>query len=209
MTPGSPRRHIVTVGAAGKLVFQPNESYAEIGDVVEFNFLALNHTLTQSSLSDPCTDVGGFSTGFNQFNPQNVSGRFVVQYAVTTLNPQWFFCAQTKPVSHCHAGMTFALNRDSARSRSDVPSGSGWTTSQSPSATSILASVPTPPVGRVSLLGTEPAPTPTFSVATPQNNWTSATLHSVTSSVIPTGGGTRVVETRLLFLVLLGMFFTI
>ncbi|KAI1559397.1 serine-threonine rich protein, partial [Pyrenophora tritici-repentis] len=44
----------VTVGEAGKLVFSPSSLNATIGSVIAFNFLGLNHTLTQSELWDPC-----------------------------------------------------------------------------------------------------------------------------------------------------------
>ncbi len=105
-----PTEHNVTVGGSGTLSFDPSEVDANIGDIIRFSFLALNHTLTQSSLSDPCTSIGSFSTGFNQFNPENVSGEFIVNYWVNTHDPQWFFCAQTDPKSHCKSGMIFALN---------------------------------------------------------------------------------------------------
>lgn len=110
MTNASAQAHHVTVGAGNTLTFTPNELDAGIRDIVKFTFLALHHTLTQSSLELPCTNLGGFSTGFNQFNPKNISGEFIVEYAVRTLDPQWFFCAQTKAKSHCQAGMVFALN---------------------------------------------------------------------------------------------------
>lgn len=100
----------VTVGADGKLRFDPIEMIANIGDVIEFNFLALNHTLTQSTLGHPCQSNGQLNTGFNQFNPQNEAGKFIVKHTITTLSPQWFFCAQIKPKSHCQAGMVFAIN---------------------------------------------------------------------------------------------------
>ncbi|KAF2741712.1 hypothetical protein M011DRAFT_514230 [Sporormia fimetaria CBS 119925] len=70
----------------------------------------LNHTLTQSSFEQPCNNRSGFDTGFQQFNPVNASGRFLVDYQVTTKDPQWFFCAQISPKSHCQSGMVFALN---------------------------------------------------------------------------------------------------
>jgi hypothetical protein len=101
---------MITVGFGGGKVFSPNEVDANPGDIIRFTFLKLNHTLTQSSFSQPCTNTGGFSTGFNQINPQNLSTGYVVDYLVTTLDPQWFFCAQVSPKSHCHAGMVFALN---------------------------------------------------------------------------------------------------
>ncbi|CAI6336987.1 unnamed protein product [Periconia digitata] len=96
----------VAVGAEG-LNFSPSHVNADIGTVILFNFLALNHTLTQSSLSHPCKASGRFDTGFKQFNPRNVSGQFVVQYEVASDEPQWFFCAQT---SHCRSGMVFSVN---------------------------------------------------------------------------------------------------
>ena len=100
----------IVVGDEGKLVFSPPSLNASIGTTISFNFLALNHTLTQSRFQDPCLSNGGFDSGFNQFNPSNISGRFVVEYKVTNDNPQWFFCAQIAPRPHCKAGMVFSLN---------------------------------------------------------------------------------------------------
>jgi hypothetical protein len=187
-----PKSHAITVGAAGKLVFEPSQIYAEVGDLLQFNFLALNHTLTQSSLSNPCTHLGGFSTGFNQFNPRNISGEFVVQYAVTTLAPQWFFCAQTKNVSHCHAGMTFALNPDSGLESLIQKQKSSSITSLPVPITSFPASnVPTP-----SILSTDTSQIPTPTATSQLIHLTSSPLHSATGSSLPfTGSGTRVVGT--------------
>ncbi|KAF1940456.1 hypothetical protein EJ02DRAFT_314884, partial [Clathrospora elynae] len=100
----------VTVGKAGRLVFSPSSLNASIGSVVAFDFLSLNHTLSQSSLSDPCHIDGGFDTGFRQFNPANVSGKFVIEVKIIDKEPKWFFCAQTIKRSHCQASMVFSLN---------------------------------------------------------------------------------------------------
>ncbi|KAJ8067025.1 hypothetical protein OCU04_004405 [Sclerotinia nivalis] len=104
--------HSVIVGAAGRLAFNPPRLDVALGDKVLFEFLALNHTLTQSSLRNPCTwnATGGIDTGFKQFNPSNTSGKFVVEYTVKSSNPLWFFCSQRRPISHCNEGMVFALN---------------------------------------------------------------------------------------------------
>lgn len=104
--------HSVTIGAAGRLAFSPPRLDVAVGDTVLFDFLALNHSLTQSSLQDPCSwnSTGGFDTGFKQFNPKNISGAFVVEYTVETSKPLWFFCSQVHPMSHCRKGMIFALN---------------------------------------------------------------------------------------------------
>ncbi|KAI1680242.1 hypothetical protein KJE20_10882 [Pyrenophora tritici-repentis] len=101
---------IVTVGEAGKLVFSPSSLNATIGSVIVFDFLGLNHTLTQSELWDPCRSNQLFGSGFHQFNPTNTSGKFVVEFKVVDQDPKWFFCAQTVKRSHCQAGMVFSLN---------------------------------------------------------------------------------------------------
>ncbi|KAJ9386297.1 hypothetical protein DTO063F5_3811 [Paecilomyces variotii] len=100
--------HNVAVGYMNAPVFIPNRLNANIGDRIIFRFYSLNHTLTQSSLERPCTPIKEFDTGFNQFNPDKKS--IIVTLTVNTLEPQWFFCKQTRPWSHCHAGMVFALN---------------------------------------------------------------------------------------------------
>ncbi|KAI9882876.1 MAG: hypothetical protein M1823_005374 [Watsoniomyces obsoletus] len=109
-TSSSRQYHHVDVGAGGNQIFQPNQLNASIGDIVRFNFLAVNHSLTQSDFLLPCSSSGGFETGFHQFNPLNTSGQFVVSLEVRTTRSQWFFCAQKTPVSHCRAGMLFGLN---------------------------------------------------------------------------------------------------
>lgn len=106
----SPPTATVTVGEGGRLVFSPATLNVSIGSTVAFNFLGLNHTLTESSLQDPCKSSHRFDSGFRQFNPANVSGKFVVEYQVLDSAPKWFFCAQTVLRSHCQAGMVFSLN---------------------------------------------------------------------------------------------------
>ncbi|KAF7880478.1 uncharacterized protein EAF02_007324 [Botrytis sinoallii] len=108
--------HSVIVGAAGRLAFNPTSLDVALGDKILFEFLALNHTLTQSSLRYPCTwnASGGIDTGFKQFNPSNDSGKFIVKYTVEDTTPLWFFCSQRRPISHCHEGMIFALNPGSS-----------------------------------------------------------------------------------------------
>jgi hypothetical protein len=100
----------VTVGEAGKLIFSPSSLNASAGSVIAFDFLGLNHTLTQSIIGNPCRSNQGLNTGLQQFNPANVSGKFIVEIKVTDQDPKWFFCAQTVKRSHCQAGMVFSLN---------------------------------------------------------------------------------------------------
>lgn len=108
---GSKQTYRVEVGLFdGKLQFVPNQVNAAVGDVVEFDFLAQSHSLTQSEFLTPCTYNGGFDTGLNQMNPNNQSGLFVIPFEVKTDKPQWFYCKQQMPRPHCQAGMVFGLN---------------------------------------------------------------------------------------------------
>lgn len=100
----------IVVGASGLLTFNPESVTVLTGTVLRFNFLGLNHTLTQSSLTHPCMNSTLFDTGFQQFNPSNISGKFIVDYEVKNQEPQWFYCAQSYPKSHCENGMLFSVN---------------------------------------------------------------------------------------------------
>ncbi|THC93577.1 hypothetical protein EYZ11_006930 [Aspergillus tanneri] len=101
--------HHVTVGHENAPVFVPSRLNANVGDKIQFKFGSVNHTLTESSLENPCTPVSKFDTGFNQFNPQDRSDP-ILTITVNSLEPRWFFCRQNNPFSHCHKGMVFALN---------------------------------------------------------------------------------------------------
>jgi plastocyanin len=83
--------HSVDVGANGMFVYNPSQLNASIGDTVRFNFLGRNHSVTQSDLAAPCTYNGGFDTGLNQFNPLNVSGKFLIDIQVNVSTPLWFY----------------------------------------------------------------------------------------------------------------------
>lgn len=108
---GSKQTHHVEVGTFnGTVKFVPDNVVAEIGDAVEYNFLAKSHSLTQSEFLTPCTYNGGFDTNLNQSNPKNISGLFVIPFEVKSKNPQWFYCKQQGPPNHCGLGMVFGLN---------------------------------------------------------------------------------------------------
>lgn len=102
----------VVVGAAGNLAFNPESVSVDVGTTLRFNFLGTNHTLTQSSLAHPCLNDMEFDTGFQQFNPTNASGKYLVDFKVESDEPAWFYCAQMAPKPHCQSGMVFSLNPD-------------------------------------------------------------------------------------------------
>ncbi|PYH94475.1 hypothetical protein BO71DRAFT_281748, partial [Aspergillus ellipticus CBS 707.79] len=101
--------HHVHVGSQITPAFNPNRLNANIGDQITFEFHGLNHTLTESTLEEPCMAKNEFDTGFSQFNPDNKIGLSLV-LTVNSLDPRWFFCKQDVPSSHCHEGMVFGLN---------------------------------------------------------------------------------------------------
>jgi len=101
--------YTVQVGAHSQLLFNPSQIDAAIGDKIRFQFHELNHTVTQSSLQNPCLSIGGFDTGFTRFNPGGHLGS-IVSYVVEKTDPQWFFGRQRKPRSHCPAGVVFAID---------------------------------------------------------------------------------------------------
>jgi plastocyanin len=90
-TTAAKQTHTVQVGALGELIYGPNQLNAALGDIVRFDFLKLNHSVTQSTFAKPCTYNNGFDTGLNQFNPKNISGKFLVDFEVKTTDPQWFY----------------------------------------------------------------------------------------------------------------------
>lgn len=70
--PAAAATHTVTVGGPGGLVYQPEQlEDVPVGDMIVFEFLAQNHTVTQSGFDTPCEPLeGGMDTG-HQPNPDN------------------------------------------------------------------------------------------------------------------------------------------
>ncbi|KAG6853923.1 hypothetical protein C0991_012413 [Blastosporella zonata] len=79
----------VMVGQNGTLAYSPESITANAGDVVNFQFLSKNHTVTQSSFANPCapltTPTVGIDSGF-QFVPTNATS--FPQYSITIQNGQ-------------------------------------------------------------------------------------------------------------------------
>jgi len=106
--------HTVMVGASGALTFTPNNIVAPKGDVVEFVFMAKNHTATQSSFGAPCTSLVNATTGATGFDSGFVpvpagSATFPSWAIVITDDTKaiWGYCRQN---GHCGSGMAFGIN---------------------------------------------------------------------------------------------------
>jgi len=103
----------VAVGDKDGLVYNPPFiSGAVAGDQIVFTFTSKNHSVTQSTFTSPC--VKASSTAIDSgFMPATTTPQptFTITLNPTTASaPLWFFCAQTNPANHCHAGMVFAIN---------------------------------------------------------------------------------------------------
>ncbi|KAJ4471463.1 Cupredoxin [Lentinula aciculospora] len=106
---GGPVTHNITVGINGQLAFGSANISAAIGDIVEFTFLAKNHSVVQSSFPEPCTPLAnGFNLGFHAVDA-NTTGP-TLSITINNTSPIWGYCAQTSPVSHCGSGMVFSIN---------------------------------------------------------------------------------------------------
>ncbi|KAK2466753.1 hypothetical protein APHAL10511_001011 [Amanita phalloides] len=103
----------VAVGANNQLVYDPPSiSGAVAGDQILFTFTSKNHTVTQSTFNNPC--VKASSTAIDSgFKPVAGASQPTFSFnlnAHSASAPLWFYCAQTNPANHCHAGMVFAVN---------------------------------------------------------------------------------------------------
>ncbi|PVF99195.1 hypothetical protein CPB86DRAFT_825220 [Serendipita vermifera] len=96
------------------LAFNPSEITAAEGDEVQFIFRNKNHTVTQSSFADPCTQLNTSISAFegvdSGFLPAAANATELPTWSIRINNastPLWFFCKQG---NHCAAGMVFSIN---------------------------------------------------------------------------------------------------
>ncbi|KAK2593799.1 hypothetical protein QQS21_008507 [Conoideocrella luteorostrata] len=104
--------HSVVAGLGG-LKFDPDNVVAEIGDIVEWHFLPKNHSVAQSSFSEPCKPLDNgvsFFPGF-QFATQEGQATNVFQIEVKDKKPIWYYCPQQNG-NHCQAGMVGVINQN-------------------------------------------------------------------------------------------------
>lgn len=107
--------HRVVAGRAGQLIFDPDNVVANVGDIVEWQFLPKNHSVAQSSFAAPCVpdaDVPvSFFSGFQPTAANQVEAPNVFQIVVQDTNPIWYYCAQTTG-NHCQKGMAGVINQN-------------------------------------------------------------------------------------------------
>ncbi|KAM3502436.1 hypothetical protein MY10362_004851 [Beauveria mimosiformis] len=99
------------------LKFWPEKVKAEVGTMVQFQFLAGNHTLTQSDFDHPCKPINEVNPStqgiFSAFQPVAASAAKgqvpVFTIMVNDTKPMWFFCSQGP---HCQKGMVMVINEN-------------------------------------------------------------------------------------------------
>lgn len=94
--------------------FKPPTLQVGQGSRVHFDFLAVNHTLTESTFEQPCQKKPGalIDTDFNNPNPNNTPNLHPFDYTFASGEPRYFYCKQD---GHCAQGEVFAVNVDEAR----------------------------------------------------------------------------------------------
>ncbi|KAI1118133.1 Cupredoxin [Nemania sp. NC0429] len=112
--------HVVSVSSPSKsLTFSPDNIKAEAGDLIQFQFLAGNHSVVQSNFDNPCTPIQGhvanatgFFSGYMDVAASASSGQIpVYTVEVKDTKPLWVYCSQGK---HCQAGMVMVVNENTA-----------------------------------------------------------------------------------------------
>jgi len=102
--------HPIVVGALNQnksLAFTPNDITASPGDILQFQFSLLNHTVTQSTFNAPCSPMtNGFNSGFVPVT-EGAAETMTYSVPVNSTMPMYIYCAQGP---HCQLGMVMTVN---------------------------------------------------------------------------------------------------
>ncbi|KAJ7806038.1 hypothetical protein B0H14DRAFT_3153069 [Mycena olivaceomarginata] len=113
---------VVQVGANNSDVFSPSNISANIGDIVTFQFVSKNHSVTQTTFAKPCSALlaGGVNSGFQPV-PVNAAAFPTFSFAVNNASTPLFFTSTQAALVECNKGMVFSINQDpnSAKSFAD------------------------------------------------------------------------------------------
>ncbi|MCJ1436909.1 hypothetical protein MMC27_006292 [Xylographa pallens] len=127
--------HRVTVGANGKLAYDPTTVFATTGDLVQFEFYPSNrlrpqnHSVTQSDPSTPCVPLAnGFFSGF--IYEANGSATAATTFVLTVNSSQslYFYSSQGR---ECQQGMVGVINPNNSTSQSAYAAAAANSTSNS------------------------------------------------------------------------------
>ncbi|RYP10983.1 hypothetical protein DL765_007944 [Monosporascus sp. GIB2] len=118
------RLHVVSVSGEGDwaLKFAPDNIKVPVGDMIQFQFRAGNHSVVQSTFDNPCepikmhTGTEGFYSGY-QLVQASESMDMIPTYTIMVKDekPMWVYCSQGQ---HCQNGMTMVINENTAANSS-------------------------------------------------------------------------------------------
>jgi plastocyanin len=109
--------HVVNVsGGNNTLTFSPDNLKPAMGDMIQFQFRAGNHSVVQSAFDSPCMPMsmtsGNASAGiFSGYQPvaasqaQSMIPTYTIR--ITSMTPMWLYCSQGR---HCQGGMVMVIN---------------------------------------------------------------------------------------------------
>jgi len=132
---GSVLVHVINAKTVNnKPVFDPPQIMANPGELVQFQFWPMNHSVVQATFKDPCLPISQSSAGngtqgfFSGFMPVSSSSTqmptFTIQ--VNDTKPIWFYCSQAR---HCQSGMVGVINPTAAKNLTDFASRAALATS--------------------------------------------------------------------------------
>ncbi|KAI1165502.1 Cupredoxin [Nemania serpens] len=116
--------HVVSVSSpTNSLTFSPDNIKAAAGDLIQFQFLAGDHSVVQSNFDNPCTPIQahvanatGFFSGYMNVSASAPTGQIpVYTVEVKDTKPLWVYCSKGM---HCQAGMAMVVNENTAANSS-------------------------------------------------------------------------------------------
>ncbi|KAK4081177.1 uncharacterized protein Triagg1_2709 [Trichoderma aggressivum f. europaeum] len=106
----------IDVGQNNALAFSPDSVTAKVGDILDFHFHAINHSVVMGDFANPCAPAktGGFFSGFMPVSGGSGEADESFQVKVNSTDPIFFYCAQNT-FSHCkNSGMSGVVNGPSS-----------------------------------------------------------------------------------------------
>ncbi|RDW59762.1 hypothetical protein BP6252_12849 [Coleophoma cylindrospora] len=150
-TPPASKIIKIVVGSPDRnksLVFTPNDIKAAPGDVLQFQFSMINHTVTQSTFANPCMPIAGSEPNAAEihsgFVPVGANQTTVTTFEVPINNtqPMYLYCAQGP---HCMLGMVMTVNAAANQSFAEYKAAAAKATANVPATTvkgGVLGSIP-------------------------------------------------------------------
>ncbi|KAJ7808117.1 hypothetical protein B0H14DRAFT_3762730, partial [Mycena olivaceomarginata] len=102
---------LVLVRANNSDTFSPSNISANVGDVVTFQFVSKNHSVTQTTFAKPCSVLlaGGVDSGFQ---PALLNAPAFPTFSFTVNNASTLLFFTSTQAAYCNKGMVFSINQD-------------------------------------------------------------------------------------------------